>query len=224
MRAHKRVGEIPDPHTAPAQAHDNLRKHTEIMENTSRFLSLTKEKDAKSTITSEANLKILLKMLPRRARDDPDLSHAKLTPALRESQYDKIKEWIKISKETLLLQDTDTEENMRGTITLIANHNNRQNNRVTGRNDKQLNYTGRSNPTPQSKYRERPNNIKRGKDNDNKYYCEAKPGNVPASCAFFIVFDYASFSTIFDTIEFSKKHTILRSMTTFQPDMCWAWM
>ena len=58
MRAHKRAGEIPDPHVAPTSALKVLREYPEIMENPNRFLQLTKEDDAKSTLTSAVNLKV----------------------------------------------------------------------------------------------------------------------------------------------------------------------
>ena len=68
----------------------------------------------------------------------PNLCNVKTPTAQRQNQCDKVREWIELSKETLLLQDTYVEDNVERTVTLIANQSNnyepRQQSNNGGRN------------------------------------------------------------------------------------------
>ena len=74
MKAHASAGTIPDPHQHPTAALVVLRAHTEIFENTHRFLNLTSEKNAESKFMSGANVHVLLNLLPARVRDVENLN------------------------------------------------------------------------------------------------------------------------------------------------------
>ena len=127
MRAHELAGPIPDPHNFPPATLKALRNHAEIFDHSDRFLLLTPEKSASSTLTSGANVEMLLNLLPQQVRMTHEkLGKVELDEDKRKAQYNAIKDWINSCKQFLLKQDTLIKETNESHVTLVAGRGEQQ--------------------------------------------------------------------------------------------------
>ena len=120
MKAHKAAIIISHSHGAPTAALKVLRAHAEVFENTDRFLQLTPESNAIATLTTGANVKKLLNLLPPGVRDFDNFSIVELDDDKRQSQYDVIRKWVNNSRQILLVQGTEIKDKNETHITLVT--------------------------------------------------------------------------------------------------------
>ena len=79
----------------PQQLLFNLKKrHSKLLDNTERFVKLTKDVDAIAMLTASANMKVMLSLLLLKVRlDDGNLTGISVTQEERVQQYVAFKQW-----------------------------------------------------------------------------------------------------------------------------------